>query len=568
MGGTMSDTFPIEPNDRYAVIAASAGQTLLTIPFPFLAEEDIKVVQISSAGVETPLAQPNDYTVTGEGDEDGGTATLIVPALAGQTYRITGNAILKRITSIVQNSRFSARTQDNELDRLVIIAQELNREIARAFRVPYGAPSPTIEIGEDGQLLMFSGGNLIAGPTWSELGGIAGPGVPAGGVQYQVLTKVSAGDFNTEWRTLGMELLDFTGITAKITPVDADVVLGLDSADSLKPKRWTFANIKAWILTWLAAALGPLYPAVTAKASPLTADGVLITDSADSSKSKLLTLGNLRTWLTSFFDTRFSPGYGYLFGLETANNTSDATNDIDISAGVTVDNTTLGLITVAAMTKRLDANWAPGSGNGGRYSGAAIANTTYHLWAVGKADGTGGDIYCDPSPDRATVLAHLNAETGGSAYTNARRISPIVRTGGAIKAFKQYGDRFVWSVPAVDVSITGPGTSAVTATLTLPTGIVIEADVYMSIRADASDGPNAVLLTALTQADTTPAAGAGGICSLTTGTINAASDDYNAAQFSVMTNTSAQVRYRFSKSDAFTIFTIATNGWRDTRGRF
>lgn len=562
----MSDTFPILPNDRYAVVAASAGQTAITIPFPFLADEDIALVRISAGGVETELEQPNDYTVSGAGEDAGGTATLVVPALDGQSYRVLGNAELKRTTSIIQGGRFSARTQDNELDRLVIIAQEQAREIERTFRVPYGAAAPTIEIGEDGQLIMFAGGNLIPGPSWSELGGIAGPGVPAGGTQYQVVVKVSSADFDTEWRTLGMELLDFTGVVAKTTPVDADVLLGLDSADSLKPKRWTFANIKAWILTWLAAALGPLYPAVTAKASPLTADGVLITDSADANTSKLLTLGNLRTWLTSFFDTRFSPGYGYLFGLDTTPNAANPTTRVDFAAGVTVDNTTLGLITVAAMTKRIDADWAPGSGNGGRYSGAAIANTTYHYWAVSKADGSGGDFYFDPSPVRATVLAHLNAEPGGSAYTNARRIFSNVRSGGALKEYTQYGDRVVLKVPTLDVNTTNPGISAVTATLAVPTGVVVEADVYMGIRADASDGPNAVLLTSLAQADTTP--DASGIRSLSTGTINAGADDWVAGQYSVMTNTSGQVRYHFSKSDAFTIFTISTNGWRDTRGRY
>lgn len=561
MGESMSDTFPIEPNNRYAVVAASAGQTAITIPFPFIADEDIALVRISAGGVETELEQPNDYTVAGAGEDAGGTATLLVPALDGQSYRVLGNAELKRTTSIIQGGRFSARTQDNELDRLVIIAQEQAREIARTFRVPYGAAAPTIEIGEDGQLPMYSGGNLVPGPSWSDLGGIAGPGVPIGGSQYQVIVKVSSADYDTEWRTLGLELLDFTNTIAKTTPIDTDVVLGLDSAASLVPKRFSFANIRAWILTWLAAALGPLYPAVTAKASPLTADGVLITDSADANKSKLLTLGNLRTWLTSFYDTRFSPGYGYLFGGETANNATDLTNDVDIAATITVDNTTLGLITAGTMTKRLDANWAPGSANGGRYSGAAITNTTYHIWAVSKADGSGGDYYMDPSPVRATVLAHLQAETGGAAYTNARLIWSIVRSGGSIKRYRQKGDECWWYGLQSDYNTTAGTTSYVNQTLTLPTGVEVVAIVSAGLRTTSGTGENYMLVLP-TWAD------AGRSASSSDFTVMSPSDGGRAGSVSemrILADSSQQIKWQ--ATGAGLTVTIFTLGFVFNRGR-
>lgn len=249
---------------------------------------------------------------------------------------------------------------------------------------------------------------------------------------------------------------------------------------------------------------------------------------------------------------------GMLWGLTLSNNASDATNDIDIAAGTAIDNTTFDFMTLGSgITKRLDAAWAVGSGNGGLDTGS-IGNNTYHVWLIKRTDTGVVDVLFSLSATAPTMPTN---------YTAKRRIGSIVRSGGTILAFKQYGDRFLWSVPVVDVNTSNPGTSAVTAALTVPNGIAVDADVYFTIRADASDGPNAALLTALTQTDTTPAAGAGGICSLTTGAINAPSDDYSAGQFSVMTNTSRQIRYRFSKSDAFTIITMITNGWRDTRGR-
>lgn len=128
---------------------------------------------------------------------------------------------------------------------------------------------------------------------------------------------------------------------------------------------------------------------------------------------------------------------GYIDGCTLSNNGSDATNDIDIAAGSCRDSTNSVNITVAAMTgKQLDANWAPGGSAGMRYSGAGIANTIYYIYAVAKADGT-QDIYADPSATIATVLTHLQAETGGANYIYARYIGAIIRESAAIVPFTQ-----------------------------------------------------------------------------------------------------------------------------------
>lgn len=78
--------------------------------------------------------------------------------------------------------------------------------------------------------------------------------------------------------------------------------------------------------------------------------------------------------------------YGHLYGLETSNNASDPTNDIDIALGFAVDSTrATGMELTAGITKRLDAAWAVGSGNGGLDQGS-IANATYHLHLIKRPD--------------------------------------------------------------------------------------------------------------------------------------------------------------------------------------
>lgn len=96
----------------------------------------------------------------------------------------------------------------------------------------------------------------------------------------------------------------------------------------------------------------------------------------------------------------FTPGM--LSGLTLANNGSDATNDIDFTAGKCADSTNTVLISCAAMTKQLDAAWAVGSAAGG-LDGGSIANATYHCHAIQK-DTTGvGDFIYSLSHDKSAT---------------------------------------------------------------------------------------------------------------------------------------------------------------------
>ena len=166
----------------------------------------------------------------------------------------------------------------------------------------------------------------------------------------------------------------------------------------------------------------------------------------------------------------------FIKGLELSNNTSDATNDIDIALGYCADSTDLFLIELAAgITKRLDADWVPGTNQGCRYSGAAIANTTYHYWAVSKVDGT-SDVYATPNASASTAAAAralLQAEPNGSEYVYAQYIGSVIRSGAAIVAFSQYKDTFKIGTGVADRA----STSAVALgalTITVPLGIVVE----------------------------------------------------------------------------------------------
>lgn len=246
----------------------------------------------------------------------------------------------------------------------------------------------------------------------------------------------------------------------------------------------------------------------------------------------------------------------YLSGLGLANNGSDATNDIDVAAGVAAESTNVLLVTLSSgLTKRLDANWAAGTNQGMRNSAAAITDTTYHLYLVAKASGADADIYAHTSTTVSTVLTALQAETGGSSYIYARRIGSIMRVSGAIMLFRQYGDLFNYEAAVTDRNSTSAAANSL-LTISVPLGIKVRARLNLTQTQNAA-GSSRQLIGDGDMADTVFQA----IRVALAGQIVV-----NDAE--VMTNTSAEIRFaHVIDSGSVTTAFLSTVGYYDTRGR-
>ena len=112
---------------------ATAGQTSFDFAFPVLAEGDIDVYRLR-AGVETLLTLDTDYTVTGAGDQDGGSIVLMSGAEDGDIIAIDGDLLKQRTSSYVGGTPFKTAFIDADLNRLAIMVQELARESGRSVR--------------------------------------------------------------------------------------------------------------------------------------------------------------------------------------------------------------------------------------------------------------------------------------------------------------------------------------------------------------------------------------------------------------------------------------------------
>jgi hypothetical protein len=253
-----------------------------------------------------------------------------------------------------------------------------------------------------------------------------------------------------------------------------------------------------------------------------------------------------------------APLKGHIFGLTLSNNGTDATNDIDIAAGecASTETNPVLMVLAAALTKRLDAAWAVGSGNGGLDTGS-IANTTYHVWLIQRSDTGVVDALFSTSATSPTMPAN---------YDLKRRIGSIIRASAAIVGFVQNGDLFTRKSPVRDVAATNPGTSAVTRTMSVPLGIKVRAELAVLIIGNPANtaSPGSVLLSDLNTTDVAPS-GTNGFTSWAS--VGVAAGGGLGSVLFVTTNTSGQVRSRVENSTAGTEIYIFTLGWIDTRGK-
>lgn len=245
---------------------------------------------------------------------------------------------------------------------------------------------------------------------------------------------------------------------------------------------------------------------------------------------------------------------GHRFGCTTSNNTGDATNDIDIAAGNWASDNTVDadrvLLNAGAMTKQLDAVWAAGSAAGGRISSESIANGTWHVYLFRRASGV--DDYC---------FSQSLTPTLPDSGTHKRRIASILREGGVIVPYSQRGEKFLRKTALLDYNQSNPGASAVLVTCPVPTGVQVEALVHTVAAATTH---SAILWTSPDQTDEAPSLTAAPLSSAPV--YNVGSGAWPSDQ-QIRTNTSGQIRYRLSFSDAGTSVRVATYGWIDNLGR-
>lgn len=243
---------------------------------------------------------------------------------------------------------------------------------------------------------------------------------------------------------------------------------------------------------------------------------------------------------------------GLMYGLTISNNGADPINDVNIASGQTADDSPSATIInlTAAITKRTDAAWAVGTGNGGWLDGSSMPNGT-------------GLIFLMQRSDTGVIDVGLSASMTPSLpthYDRKRYIGSVVREGGAIVAFTQDGDLFRRAAKT-DYNSTSTRASSL-LTLSVPVG----KEVYPIIQA--------TLVTNVPNTGGQNFFGSAWEGSATidcqqviTGVGDTVDIDRCVIEPIFKTNTSAQIYFAVVVTTSITLNTLDTIGWIDLRGR-
>jgi len=152
----------------------------------------------------------------------------------------------------------------------------------------------------------------------------------------------------------------------------------------------------------------------------------------------------------------------HLEGLTIVNNSTNPNTHIDVTPGYCV--TTVGgryaVQAVSSLTKNLEATWAPGNNNGGRFNSVSLTDSTYHFFLIFNPQTKAIDAGFD------SAVSGTNIPTGWVG----RRLGSIRRVSGAIELFNQIGAYFQRKTVAVDLNSIAIPTTGADYTLSIPVG--------------------------------------------------------------------------------------------------
>lgn len=296
-----------------------------TVPFPFLANADLKVYV---GGVLKTLT--TDYSVTGAGGSSGTLTFVSAPAVG------TGNVVIIRDPDLLQqtaypsNDTFPSKVTETAFDKLTMVGQRSRDLISRAFVL---ADSDT------------SGASLT---------------VPTPQANYLL-----------GWNSSGTGLSNYasTGGTGTL-PLPVSVANGGTNAATAAAARTNLG----------AAASG------AATASGLTQSTGKLLGRTTASSGAIEEIGTGQGLTLAATSLAAILQRSYLSGLVMSTAGGSAT--MSIAAGMAVDSTNAVLMQGAASSKTTSA-WAVGSATGGKLNAAAIANNTWYAWFIIYRSDTG-----------------------------------------------------------------------------------------------------------------------------------------------------------------------------------
>lgn len=119
--------------------AGNGVTTGFAFPYRFLENADLTViVTVDATGVETVKTITTHYTVTGAGEDSGGTVTMLVAPASGETLTILRDPDATQELDLRENDELPAENVEEAFDRLTMLVQRLKDRVDRAVTLTDG----------------------------------------------------------------------------------------------------------------------------------------------------------------------------------------------------------------------------------------------------------------------------------------------------------------------------------------------------------------------------------------------------------------------------------------------
>lgn len=160
--------------------AGDSATVSFAIPFVFLEDAHITALLRDSAGSETAWEAGTHYSLSGAGNEAGGTLTVLTTP-TDFTPTVGETLVIRRVVEITQGTdypeggEFPAKAHEQALDKLTMIAHQHAERLDRSLQVPASDTATSLDLPNEstraGKFLAFdgSGNPIVAAGTSADL---------------------------------------------------------------------------------------------------------------------------------------------------------------------------------------------------------------------------------------------------------------------------------------------------------------------------------------------------------------------------------------------------------------